>query len=207
MHHKFDGGRIREVIVKERTTKSRILLPRCLISFPESTAGKRQYVEEDLDKDLAITKYYEQLNLLLDKKLPVEPYPAPQNELKPLKLNLTATAKKEWISYHNAIDKDLGVGKRLEQIRRFANKAAEHVLRLAGNLGMIDRIEMDQVELEDVQRGIALVEYYLNELMRIQGYLTIPTDLILAQKLLNWFGSKGRDAFALQEIYQYGHTD
>lgn len=201
---------IQEVILEQLMSNKMMecqgFLPRCLISFPESTAGKRQYVEEDLDKDLAITKYYAQLNLLLDKKLPVEPYPAPQNELKPIKLNLTATAKKEWISYHNAIDKDLGVGKRLEQIRRFANKAAEHVLRLAGNLGMIDRIEMDQIELEDVQRGIALVEYYLNELMRIQGYLTVPTDLILAQKLLNWFGSKGRDAFSLQEIYQYGPT-
>lgn len=70
----------------------------------------------------------------------------------------------------------------------------------------IDRIEIEQIELEDVQRGIALVEYYLTELMRIQGYLTVPTDLILAQKLLNWFGSKGRDAFSLQEIYQYGPT-
>jgi hypothetical protein len=69
---------------------------------------------------------------------------------------------------------------------------------------MIDRVEIDQIEAEDIQRGITLVEYYLVELMRIQGCLTIPSDLILAQKLLNWFWSKDRETFSLQEIYQYG---
>lgn len=40
--------------------------------------------------------------------------------------------------------------------------------------------------------------------MRIQGYLSIHPDLVLAQRLLNWFWSKGRSLFCLQEIYQYG---
>lgn len=171
---------------------------------PESTTGKRPYVEEDITKDQAICKYYNQLNLLLDKKPPIDPFPAPQNELKPPLITLTESAKREWISYHNCIDLDSGLGKRLEPIRRFSNKAAEHVLRLAGNLQIIDLIETNQIDVEYIQKGIRLVEYYLEESMRIQGCLSIHPDLVLSQRLLDWFYSKERDIFSLQEIYQYG---
>jgi hypothetical protein len=119
-------------------------------------------------------------------------------------LILTKPAKKEWILYHNAVDQDIAAGKRLEPIKRFSNKAAEHVLRLAGNLAMFDQIETIQIELEQIQRGIILVEYYLNELMRIQGYLSIHPDLALAQRLLQWCWNKGEDTISIQEIYQFG---
>ena len=195
---------ILEKLMSNKLAEFQGFLPRCLISFPASTAGSRPYVEEDLTNDPAIYHYYERLSALLDRKLPIDPYPAPQNELKPRRMILTTPAKKEWIIYHNAIDNDLATGKRLEPIRRFSNKAAEHVLRLAGNLAMIDQIEAEQIEAEVVERGIALVNYYLNEAMRIQGYLAIHPDLALAQKLLRWCWSRGRDVISLQEIYQYG---
>ena len=199
---------IQEIILEQLMSNKMIenqgFLPRCLVSFPDSTAGKRPYVEEDLSNDMAIREYYGRLHSLLDKKYPVDPYPSLQNELKPRKMALTGSAKKEWIVYHNSIDLELGQGKRLEQVRRFANKAGEHVLRLAGILGMIERIETDQIELEDIQKGIALMEYYLTESIRIKGYLSIEPDLILSQKLLHWSWSKGREVFPLQEIYQYG---
>lgn len=141
---------------------------------------------------------------LLDRPFPVGPHPSPQNELKPRRIGLTEEAKKEWIRYHNGIDLDLGHGKRLEQVRRFANKAAEHALRLAGILAMIEQPETNEIGLEQIQKGIALVEYYLTESIRIQGYLSINPDLLLAQKLLHWCWGKERQAFSLQEIYQYG---
>lgn len=195
---------ILEELMRNEMIKKQGFLPRCLISFPESTTGKRSYVEEDITKDQAICKYYDQLNLLLDKKLPINPFPAPQNELKPLPITLTGAAKKEWITYHDCIDLDSGLGKRLEPIRRLSNKAAEHVLRLAGNLQIIDLIETDQIDVEYIQKGIRLVEYYLEESMRIQGCLSIHPDLVLSQRLLDWLYSKEKDLFSLQEIYQYG---
>lgn len=199
---------IQEIILEQLMSNKMIenqgFLPRCLVSFPESTAGKRPYVEEDISNDMAILKYNESLNSLLNRKFPVDPYPSPQNELKPRRMGLIEGAKKEWVRYHNSIDLDLGQGKRLEQVRRFANKAGEHVLRLAGILAMIEQPEIDQIDVEDIHKGIALVEHYLTESMRIQGYLSINPDLILAQKLLYWCWGKDREAFPLQEVYQYG---
>jgi hypothetical protein len=198
---------ILEQLMSNKMIENQGFLSRCLVSFPESTAGKRPYVEEDISEDVAICAYYDRLKSLLDRPFPVDPHPSPQNELKPRRLGLTEAAKKEWINYHNSIDLDLGQGKRLDQIRRFANKAAEHVLRLAGVLAMIERPETDQIEVQNIHKGIALVEYYLTETMRIQGYLSINPDLILAQKLLHWCWDKDREAFPLQEIYQYGPTE
>lgn len=197
---------ILEQLMNNRMVEHQGFLPRCLVSFPLSTAGKRPYVEEDLAIDLSIMRYYDRLNLLLDRKLPVKPYPAPQNELYPRLLHLSHSAKMEWMRYHNGIDKDLVPGGRLEQIRRFSNKAAEHVLRLAGNLAMIDRVETELIEVEEICRGITLMEYYLKEAMRIQGHLSIHPDILLAQKLLQWCWSKDKPLFSLKEIYQYGPT-
>ncbi len=64
------------------------------------------------------------------------------------------------------------------------------------------RSKTDQIDIEDVERGIMLVEYYLNETMQIQGYLSIHPDLLLMQKVLNWCKESGQEAIALQEIYQ-----
>lgn len=193
-----------EQLMKNKMIEHQGFLPRCLISFPLSTAGKRPYVEKNVREDSAIIKYYERLNLLLDKEFPVAPYPAPQNELIPRKMTLTAEAKNEWICYHNSIDRDLAPGKRLELIRRFSNKAAEHVLRLAGILSMIEHIEADEIEVEYIRRGIVLVEYYITETLRIQNCLSIDPELLLAKKVLNWCWEKGRSVFSLQEIYQFG---
>ncbi len=199
---------IQEIVLEQLMTNQMVecqgFLPRCLVSFPRSTAGNRPYVEEDISKDPAILKYYECINSLMDRKPPVASISAPQNELIPRKITLTDAAKKQWILYHNAIDRDLGAGMRLVPIRRFANKAAEHVLRLSGIQAMIQCSDTDQIDVEDVERGIILVEYYLNEAMRIQGCLSIHPDLLLAQKVLNWCKESGREAIALQEIYQRG---
>lgn len=122
---------------------------------------------------------------------------APQNELIPRKITLTDAAKNQWILYHNAIDRDLGAGMRLVPIRRFANKAAEHVLRLSGIQAMVQCADVEQIGVEDMERGIMLVEYYLNEAMRIQGCLSILRDLLLAQKVLNWCKESGARGYCV----------
>jgi len=193
-----------EQLMNNQMVECQGFLPRCLVSFPSSTAGNRPYVEEDISRDPAILKYYECINSLMDRRPPVASLSAPQNELLPRQMTLTDAAKRQWIIYHNAIDRDLSAGRRLVPIRRFANKAAEHVLRLSGIQAMIQCADVDQIGVEDVERGIVLMEYYLAEAMRIQGCLSLHPDLLLAQKVLNWCKDAGREAIPLQEIYQRG---
>lgn len=182
-------------------------LPRCLMAFPASTAGSRPYSHQDASKNKDILNYQSQITSLLDRKFPVEPFPAPQNELKPRLLTLAREAKTAWVNFHDAVDKDLAAGGRLEPIRRFGSKSAEHVLRLAGNLAMVSNPEVQIIKEQYIHQSIELVEYYLSETLRVQGYLSIPYHLVLAQKVLHWCWSKGKDTLTIKDLYQNGPTE
>lgn len=182
-------------------------LPRCLLSFPASTAGNRSYSHQDASKNKEILSYYSAINSLLDKKFPVDPPPAPQNELKPRGLILTEQAKTAWVKFHDAIDKDIASGRCYQPIRRFGSKAAEHVLRIAGNLAMISDPEVKAIQKEYIHRAIELVEYYLSEILRVQGYLSVPHSLMLAQKVLNWCWDKGKEILKIKDLYQNGPVE
>ena len=71
-------------------------LPRFLISYPQSIAGTRSYVEENIKNDPAIIRYWKQLELILEMQYPIDPFPSPQNELKPRQLSLSQNAKRTW---------------------------------------------------------------------------------------------------------------
>lgn len=182
-------------------------LPRCLLAFPASTAGSRSYSHQDASKHKDILNYWNKINSLLDTKFPVEPPPSPQNELKPRLLTLARDAKAAWVVFHDAIDKDLSSGGKLEPIRRFGSKAAEHVLRLAGNLAMLSNPKVEVIQGQYIHQGIELVEYYLSEALRLQGHLSIPHQLILAQKVLNWCWSKDKEILTIKDLYQNGPTE
>lgn len=139
--------------------------------------------------------------------MPVNEPPAPQNELCPKQLLLSDEAKKTWIAFHNEVELDLGPEKRYKPIRRFANKAAEHVLRLAGIMSLFDNLDVAQIKEGYIQRAIILIKYYLDETLRIQGYLSINPELALAQKTLNWCWEKGKAAVSLTELYQKGPVE
>lgn len=199
---------VQEVILEElmgnRLLENQGFLPRCLIAFPITTAGNRRYVEQNYREDPAFYRYQERINQLLDRKLPVGPLPAPQNELHPRALYLTVEAKRIWVRFHDEIDKQLAPKQRLEFVKRFASKAAEHVLRLAGILAMIDEPDTNKIEEDYIERGIKLVNYYLSEILRIQGYLTINPELVLAQKTLEHFWDRGQKMVPLADVYQKG---
>lgn len=179
-------------------------LPRCLIAFPPTTAGQRPYVEENLEKDSRIQAYWQAINQLFDRPFPIGLPPSPANELKPRSLLLTTEAKKVWIQFHNDIDKDLAEGKRFYMIRRFAAKAAEHVLRLSGVMTLVDNPNASEIDLPCLERGIQLIKYYLEERLRIHGFVSINPNLSCAASLLKWLWRENYTQIGLSTIYQYG---
>lgn len=194
-------------LIGDKGIEQQGFLPRCLISFPASTAGRRPYSHQDANKNEELVCYRDKINSLLDVELPVDPLPAPQNELKPRILNLTDSAKVAWVKFHDAIDKNLAPGGNFESIRRFGSKAAEHVLRLSGIIAMIDDPTVKLIEEKYIHMGITLMEYYLSEVVRVQGYLSIPHNLVLAQKVLDWCWMKNKEELILRDLYQYGPNE
>jgi hypothetical protein len=123
-------------------------------------------------------------------------------------LLIEGTAKTQWIKFHNHVDKELTSEGNYFVVRRSANKAAEQVLRIAGGLTLWENFEASSIPSENIERGIALATYYLDEALRFSDAVVADPKLTLAQNVLDWmrkeYKTKGIEIFPLSLIYQKG---
>ena len=105
-------------------------LPRCLLAWPESTAGHRPYREEDLRSDPAIGRLAHRLGELHRMPLPLAP--DDRQELAPPVLQLSDDAKAAWIGLHDAVEAGMASGEQFANVKGWASKTPEQALRIAG---------------------------------------------------------------------------
>lgn len=180
------------------------LVGRCLIVAP-LPCGNRPYDETDIYQE-SITKKYN--NIV--SSIFAEPFPLNNkdigNELSPRAVRLSIEAKRLWIHFHDEMQVSLTKNGVYATIRRSANKAAEHALRIAGALALFENIYLTEVALDIMERAIVLTRYYLDELLRITDIETNNPDMELAQATLDWMKNKELEGvyevFKLQTIYQ-----
>lgn len=193
------------------------VLARCLFAEPLPIAGTRKYVEVDLSTDQDIIAFYALINSIIDRPYPVHNNQKSKNAgifnledgLTPQVITLTLDAKRCWIEFHNQIDVKMGKGQTYNSIKPFASKAAEQVLRIAGIFAFAEQlsIEKPQIMLEHIERAITIVEFYLNEALRIVGCSSSDPDIALAIQTLEWLRKERVGVtFPLSEVYQYGPT-
>ena len=178
------------------------LMSRCLVTWPESAAGTRSYKETNLREDRDLRIYSQRITDILKSPLPLAE--GKRNELSPRHVTLSAEAKALWIRFHNAVEIRLADNQPFAAIRGFANKAAEHALRLAGILTLYGDLHTVQIATEAMKAGIALAQHYLDEALRLLRSSLADPDLVLAEKLLLWAQERGKQHLPLVDIYQRG---
>jgi hypothetical protein len=178
------------------------LLSRCLVSFPQSTAGLRLYKEIDLTHEQALKAYSWRLMSILDTDPSLKS--GKLNELEPRKLQLTPEAKRLWVAFHNEIEQKIADGREFARVRGFANKAPEHAARLSGILAITDIPDTGIINADRLTAGIGLVRYYLGEALRLFDNGAVDPELSLAQRLLEWLMLRQKPIISLVEIYRYG---
>jgi hypothetical protein len=175
-------------------------LARCLVSFPQSTAGQRRYTETDIAQTPAYRTYTQRMMALLDQAWPL----SAENELDPPLIALTPSAKSTWVAIYNDIERGLGANGRLAPVRSLASKAPEHIARLAGTFAVFDGDA--QIDSSHIDRAAKLMQHYLAEALRLWGAGQVTAELKLAQEVLNWLRDKmgpGR-VIPMAEIYRKG---
>jgi hypothetical protein len=163
--------------------------------------GTRLYKAENLREDPATIAYLACLRTLLEQTLPLK---EDTNDLNPRPLPLSHGAKKAWVAFYNRIELNLASGKVYEPIRAFAGKAAEHALRIAGVLTILDRFEAQGIPKEAMEAAITLAQYYVDEWLRLAGSQEESADLVLAHKLKKWLHDKRLTHIYLAQVYQKG---
>jgi putative DNA primase/helicase len=177
-------------------------LSRTLCAWPTSTAGFRRYTPSNPADDVGMIQYWAALRRLL-----VQPWQVREdcrNELEPRNLPLSVAAKIRWISYHDDIESQLGDGQILAPVRGFAAKAAEQAARLAAVLTIIENFEAMAIEIDALEAGIALMDYYLTEMLRLHESGVANPEITQAERLLEWLQTIDSRYVYLAQIYQHG---
>lgn len=189
------------VLLSNRLIQEQGLLSRCLITYPESTIGNRPYKDFDWKNNPAFENYYKLITKIMNEEMPVSS--KGKNELLPRKLHLDAVAKNHWITFYNYVEVEMKSNAKFSQIRGFASKAPEQVLRIAGILALLEDLSVTTIKSNHVQAAICLVEYYLSEALRLSGTAHINTDLLDANELLIWC-QQNRKIVYLADLNQCG---
>lgn len=184
-------------IIAERALSDVVLsgqgfLARCLLSWPESTAGHRPYVPENLRHDAAMEQFRARLADLLRQPLPMAE--GARNELAPDALTLAPDAITAWRKVYNAIESQIATGGRyaMEFARTCASKAPEQCLRIAGVLTLVEEPGAQRIEAATIERAAELALWHLNEAARLAGTAELSPEVRDAEALLNWCHDAGR---------------
>lgn len=157
------------------------LLSRILVTAPHPAAGTRLWREASPDSALALAAYNARISELLE--LPRQHAEGRLAELTPRPLAMTERARLLWITYHDAIEREIGPKGALASISGFASKLPEHAARLAAVLAAIDQPHCAEINDDRMAAGIALSEHYQSEALRLFNSGSANPDLILAERV------------------------
>jgi hypothetical protein len=176
------------------------ILSRFLAVHPESTKGARFYADVELQNDPALATYNETVTRLLRSWR----WDADTGELELRTVKLSPAARQMWIAYHDHIERQQAQDGPYRPITALASKAAEHAARLAAIIQLFDDPNANSVEADYMECGIKLVDFYLVEAIRLKQLATENQDLILAEKLLEWFKAEGLRQIYPVKVYHAG---
>ena len=99
-------------------------------------------------------------------------------------------AKALWVRFYDWIQEHLRPDGMFRPISSIAAKAAEHALRLAGTLALVDDLNSPAITIQHVKNGIILARFYLTEALRLFHSAKTNPDLVLAEKVLTWLRTR-----------------
>jgi hypothetical protein len=196
-------------VIAERALSDDVLagqgfLARCLLAWPEGTAGQRPYVGESLRDDPALVHFNARCRDLLHRELPLAE--GERNELAPRALRLTPEATAEWQRVHDAVEAAMAPGGRFAVCKPWASKAPEQVLRIAGVLRLIEEPDAATIDVGTIRRATQIALWHLNEAVRLAGTAELSPEVRDAEALLAWCHATRRERLHSSDALQFGPT-
>ncbi|HEY1811395.1 MAG TPA: YfjI family protein [Kofleriaceae bacterium] len=180
---------IAEKILSDELLTGQGFLARCCLAWPATTAGTRTYRTVDPNCDAAVRRYADRMRALLARAPRTrDERPA---ELNPPALVLTEEAKMTWIAAYNAIEAEIAPTGAYNQIRPWASKAAEQVLRVAGVLTLVSDPRATRIGIDAITGASQLVGWHMGEAVRLVDTATVPPKVKRAEAVLAWARERG----------------
>jgi len=176
-------------VIAERALSDDVLagqgfLARCLLAWPESTAGSRPYRSESLADDSALIRYRARAADLLARPMPMAH--GARNELAPPLLSLSPEAFQLWEVLHNTIENQMAPGGSFATVKPWASKTPEQALRIAGVLTLFENADARAIDAATMERAAELALWHLGEAARLAGTAALSPEVRNAEALLAW---------------------
>jgi hypothetical protein len=177
------------------------LFSRLLIVAPDSKIGERFITAETkaaaIDARPKLERFRERCAELHRTTPGVE-------ELEPRLLPFSDAAAEYHEKFQNDTEAKMKAGAEYGDITAFANKAPEHVARIAAVRTIFENPDAVAIEAEAVIGAITAVHHYLGEAGRLASLAGVGEELSRAQAMLAYLEAQGREVFHLAELYQKG---
>ena len=155
-------------------------LARFLVAWPASTQGFRLFTEAPVSWP-ALAAFNQRLAAILNQPEPMDD----DGALTPAMLSLSPEAKRAWVEYHDAIERELASGGELYDVRDVASKSADNAARLAALFQMFEH-GTGAVSVDCFESASRIVAWHLSEARRFFGELALPPELADAARLDSW---------------------
>ncbi|KAF1688165.1 hypothetical protein B1992_01760 [Pseudoxanthomonas broegbernensis] len=194
-------------VIAERALSDDVLsgqgfLARCLLAWPQSTAGTRPYKAESLRHDAALGRMAHRLGELHREPLPLAE--GERQELQPRPLHLSAKAKAAWVQLHDAVEAGMTPGGQFATVKPWASKTPEQVLRIAGVLSLLESTGAQEIDAATIGRAAELALWHLNEAARLAGTAELSPEVRDAEALLGWCHDTGRTLLYSRDALRLG---
>jgi hypothetical protein len=184
------------------------LLSRMLLVAPKSAAGSRFYRNISELNQETIELFGQCLLNILQSNNQVNEQSHDQtnrqekeHSLRTIKFELEA--KKLFFSFSDSVEQRIASDAEFEAIKGLANKLPEHAARIAATIALFYNIHTDLLEMEHLQIGIRIAEYYAKEALRLAACAESDSKIVLAEKLISWLHNCWKQEFvSLPDIYQ-----
>ncbi len=162
-------------------------LARFLTSDPVSTVGDRPYKAPPNGMP-ALDKFNQRITELLDLPVNVDE----NGRLSTAMMHLDPEAFKLWEGYHNHVEKKLGKGCELVDVKDVGSKAAENAARLACCLEIFNwhNTRSETICAGNMTAAGELMEWYLNEALRLSNLLDVDPVVVAAENIEAWVINK-----------------
>ena len=178
-------------------------LARCLVARPESTQGSRPFMEAPTAWP-HLAAFNRRIASILDRPAPIDL----DGALSPGVLTFKVEAKAAWVAFHDRVERELGDGGTLRDVRDVASKIADNAARMAALFHVFEDGPGDAVGVEHFQAAAQITEWHLNEARRFFGELALPGGVADAGRLEAWLIDRcqrnGLGHVPNMEIQQFG---
>lgn len=158
---------------------------RLLAGYPKSRVGERIIRSDPKPESFQAKEAFSgRLNDILKTSLPINP--EMNGSLKPKVLELEPNAKTRLVAFENYLEPRRAEGQVHQSIRDISGKAPENACRMAATFTLSHNLESNVITLDALESAITIVEYFLEEALRLRHQAAGDQLVQQAVRLYRW---------------------